>query len=490
MNKDSIEENKAIQDGLERFLDEELAGVRKEQVSPNRTIIYNEEPKEKELKTEFATEVTPKRQASYERRSAGGYTAAAGQPEHRNSVGERQMSHAADTASRRRTSEETDRYRNTDREASAHRRQETVSDRRSIAPEKKHRGYEPPVSENRKKQHKKSNRKADKRQKKKENDGKKKDRLSKPKKILLIIGIVILAFFLWWYLTMGRIYHKMNYEKSDELASGSLKEQGVINVLLIGNDSRENGEDGRSDAMILISISNKTKTIHMTSLLRDMYVDIPGHDSNRLNAAYAYGGPALLCETIKQNLDIEVNRYVLVNFQAFASLVDAVGGVDLEVTNEEVQWINAYLNEYNLLEGKEMTTDYLDTSLSGEIHLNGPQALAYSRNRYIGTDFGRTERQRKVLSAVMKKLPLAMATNSGELIDGLFPNLTTNLTQTEMYSLSTQASKLLTYDVVQSTVPAEGTYSNATIRKMAVLQVDFEANKKLLKQEIYGQEEQ
>ena len=422
MNKDSIEENKAIQDGLERFLDEELAGVRKEQVAPNRTIIYNEEPKEKELKTEFATEVTPKRQASYERRPAGGYTAAAGQPEHRSSVGERQMSHAADAASRRSTSEETDRYRNIDREASAHRRPETISDRRSIAPEKKHRGYEPPVSENRKKQHKKSNRKADKRQKKK--DGNKKD-----------------------------------------------------------------GEDGRSDAMILISISNKTKTIHMTSLLRDMYVDIPGHDGNRLNAAYAYGGPALLCETIKQNLDIEVNRYVLVNFQAFASLVDAVGGVDLEVTNEEVQWINAYLNEYNLLEGKEMTTDYLDTSLSGEIHLNGPQALAYSRNRYIGTDFGRTERQRKVLSAVMKKLPLAMATNSGELIDGLFPNLTTNLTQTEMYSLSTQASKLLTYDVVQSTVPAEGTYSNATVRKMAVLQVDFEANKKLLKQEIYGQEE-
>ncbi len=96
----------------------------KKQVAPNRTIIYNEEPKEKELKTEFATEVTPKRQASYERRSAGGYTAAAGQPEHRSSVGERQMSPAADAASRRRTSEETDRYRNIDREASAHRRQE------------------------------------------------------------------------------------------------------------------------------------------------------------------------------------------------------------------------------------------------------------------------------------------------------------------------------------------------------------------------------
>lgn len=298
--------------------------------------------------------------------------------------------------------------------------------------------------------------------------------------ILLFIGMGGL------YAIVGSIYNKMGYEEVQSYSREPMKESGVINILLIGNDSRENGEDGRSDAMILVSISDKTKTITMTSLLRDMYVEIPGHDGNRLNAAYSYGGPELLMQTIEQNFDIKVHRYALVNFQAFANLVDAVGGVDLELSNEEVNYVNGYLVEYNMLEGKPEGTDYLDTSLSGMIHLNGPQALAYTRNRYIGTDFGRTERQRKVLAAVMKKMPGTLAVNSGELIDGLFPNLTTNLTKNECFRLSLNGSKFLTYELVQQAIPAEGTYSNATIRKMAVLQVDFEANKRILQESIYG----
>ena len=228
----------------------------------------------------------------------------------------------------------------------------------------------------------------------------------------------------------------------------------------------------------------------MTSLLRDMYVDIPGRNGNRLNAAYSFGGPELLLETVKQNLGIEVNRYAVVNFQAFANLVDAVNGVDLELTNEEVKWVNAYLNEYNELRGMPMETDYLDTSLSGMIHLNGAQSLAYSRNRFIGTDFGRTERQRKVLSAVMKKLPAALVTNPNGLINGLFPNLTTNLTQTECLRLSLMGGKLLTYDIVQESIPLEGTYSSVTIRGMDVLQVDFDRNRAYLQEQLYGKKTQ
>lgn len=308
----------------------------------------------------------------------------------------------------------------------------------------------------------------------------------KGKKLLLIFGILAAICVIGWYALVSAIYGKMAYNRTEALAGTPLKSEGVYNILLIGNDSRSQGDDGRSDAMILLSITKKTRSIQMISLLRDMYVDIPGHDGNRLNAAYAYGGPELLIETIKQNLGIEVNRYVVVNFQAFANLVDAVGGVDLELTNEEVQWVNAYLNEYNMLRDMPIDTDYLDTSLSGMIHLNGPQALAYSRNRYIGTDFGRTERQRKILSAVIKKLPLTAFTNMGELIDGLFPNLTTNLTKEECMLLSLQAGKLVTYELVQSSVPVEGSYTNATIRGMAVLQVDFEANKRYLRENIYG----
>ena len=315
----------------------------------------------------------------------------------------------------------------------------------------------------------------------------KKKKHSGLKKFLIFILILLAIFFGGLYLAVGVVYDQMNYEQNESV-SGPLKENGVTSVLLIGSDSRTSGTEGRSDAMILITISDRTKTVHMTSLLRDMYVEIPGYEGNRLNAAYAYGGPELLMETINQNLGTEVYHYAVVNFEAFANLVDAVGGVELELTNEEVQWVNAYLNEYNELRGMPMETDYLDTSLSGNIHLNGAQALAYCRNRYIGTDFARTQRQRNVLSAVMKKLPGALITNPGGLINGLFPNLTTNLTQGECMRLAMMAGKLLTYDIVQDSLPLDGTYSNATIREMSVLQVDFDQNRAYIRKEIYGEE--
>jgi len=306
------------------------------------------------------------------------------------------------------------------------------------------------------------------------------------KRFLVAVLIIVLLIAALQYYLVGVVYNKMNYESIETVATEPMKDEGVVNILLIGNDSRENGEDGRSDAMILLSINSKSKKIYMTSLLRDIYVDIPGHDGNRLNAAYSFGGAELLMETVEQNFDIEVNRYVLVNFEAFAKLVDAVGGVDLELSSEEVEYVNAYLWEYNILTERPEGTDYMDTSLSGMVHLNGPQALAYSRNRYIGTDFGRTERQRKVLSAVMKNLPASVLTNPNELIDGLMPNLTTNLTQSECYKLSFLAAKLLSYDIVQSSIPLEGTYKDANIRGMAVLEVDFDANKKYIQENIYS----
>lgn len=305
-------------------------------------------------------------------------------------------------------------------------------------------------------------------------------------RFIFIATILLLVCVFLWETLVTSVYRKMTYIPATVLAQEKMSDDGVTNILLIGSDSRVEEDEGRSDAMILLSISNKTRSIQMISLLRDMYVEIPGHGSNRLNAAYAFGGPELLMETISQNFDIEVNRYVVVNFQAFANLVDAVNGVEIEVTNEEVSWINAYLNEYNLLRDMPVDTDYLDVSLSGNITLNGPQALAYSRNRYIGTDFGRTERQRKVLTAIIKKLPKAMLTNAEDISEGLFPNLTTNLTKDECKELSLDVAKLLLFDLEQSSVPVEGTYKDANIRGMAVLEVDFETNRKYLKKKIYG----
>ena len=308
------------------------------------------------------------------------------------------------------------------------------------------------------------------------------------RKFLTAVILIVALLGAGLYSLVGWVYNKLNYEVVASVAELPMQEDGVVNVLLIGNDSRENGEDGRSDAMILLSVSSRTKTIYMTSLLRDMYVQIPGHDDNRLNAAYSFGGAELLMETVEKNFNIPVNRYVQVNFEAFANLVDAVDGVELELTEKEVEYVNGYLVEYNMLLDRPQGTDNLDPSVSGLIHLNGPQALAYCRNRYLGTDFGRTERQRKVLEAVIRKLPKTLLTNGPQLVEGLMPNLTTNLTQNECFRLSLMAAKLLSYDIEASSIPQPGTYQDATIRKMAVLQIDFEANRQYLKKQLYGEE--
>ena len=313
---------------------------------------------------------------------------------------------------------------------------------------------------------------------------KKKKSFPKPLAILLVICLLIIGL---WYGAVSICYGQMNYKEIESLTASPMKEDGVINLLLIGNDSRSNDTDGRSDAMILLSISRKTKTISIMSLLRDMYVEIPEHSGNRLNAAYSYGGPELLMETLEKNLGIEVNRCIQVNFEAFANLTDAVGGVDLELTNGEVQYVNGYLAEYNVLTGRAEGTDYLDSTLSGQIHLNGPQALAYCRNRYIGTDFGRTERQRKVLTEILHKLPLSLLTNPAGIVTGLFPNLTTNLTKGEFLELSLHIFHLASYDMVQSSIPIDGSYSGASVSEMAVLKVDFAANIQYIRQLLYGE---
>ena len=299
--------------------------------------------------------------------------------------------------------------------------------------------------------------------------------------LLVLLAIVLgLSFFM-----TKKAYSLMTYEEAGDLGDAKLTEDGVTNVLLIGNDSRTNGEDGRSDAMIIVSISTRTGKVLMTSVLRDIYVEIPGYGSNRLNAAYAWGGPELLMKTIEQNFDIPVNRYVLVNFEAFANVVDAVGGIDLELTPDEVIWLNAYLNEYNELRGKEFGYDYIYQLEGGMLHLNGAQALAYSRNRYIGMDFGRTERQRKVMEEIIKKLPGTVIKDFGGFVEALCPNLTTNLTFTECYTLLLRAPFALRYERVSGSLPLENTWWNETIDSMAVLGVDFEANKAYLKENLY-----
>lgn len=317
--------------------------------------------------------------------------------------------------------------------------------------------------------------------------GKKRKKSSRLKKKLIAVGCVVALLFLGLYALSYSIVSKTNYEKleTDYVRPADVeKVRGVKNILLIGTDARSSEEDGRSDSMIILSINSKKNRMVMTSILRDSYVEIPGHGNNRINAAYSYGQEDLLIQTIEQNFKIPIDAYAKVDFFSFIDIVDAVGGVEIDVTDEEMKWINAYLNETNELLGKEFGDGYL--TQSGRINLTGKQALSYARIRYIGTDFQRTERQREILSAVAAKVK-ANPSSVSKLMGTVLPKITTNIPDTELTLMGMKAPLYLGYDVEQIHLPADGTWSNATINKMSVLQLDFEKNIQYFKDVVYGE---
>ncbi|MCH5281282.1 MAG: LCP family protein [Lachnospiraceae bacterium] len=330
-------------------------------------------------------------------------------------------------------------------------------------------------------------------------------------KILAGILGMILLLCLSVYFTLHSYYIKMNTvnskretewisvsqnEEKQEQTEDALEtetmelfgDERVFNILLIGYDEREGVGGKRSDSMILLSINRDSKELIATSIMRDIYVEIPGHGSNRINAAYAYGGEELLVKTIEQNFRIKINRYVSVDFFVFIDIVDKLGGVEIEVKDEEVETMNGYINDLNFLLVNFKDTDCL--SEGGMYLLNGKQALAYSRIRYVGdADFERTKRQRRVLEQIFYKIKECNLTEMNELLEVLLPEVTTDLTEGEVISLMLNMNTYKKYALVEHRIPYDGTYSFRRIEGMAVLGIDLEENIRMMKRDIYKQDE-
>lgn len=263
-------------------------------------------------------------------------------------------------------------------------------------------------------------------------------------------------------------------ENLEEMKSSSNLETDSFNIMIIGVDSREDDYTGRSDAMILVSVNKSNNSITLTSFLRDIYVSIPGYGSNRLNAAYEYGGADLLKSTLEANFGISFDKYVIANFYSVMDIVDLVGGVDLEITDAEMEVLNDYVTSQNKLLGNAEGTDIINTS--GAVHLNGNQALAYSRIRYVGTDFARTGRQRQVIQLVYDKVKEMSLLEIFSLMEEFLPNLSTNLSQGDCASLLLTLINSSSYTMNSMSIPIDGTWSDATISGMAVLSIDFQTN--------------
>ena len=244
---------------------------------------------------------------------------------------------------------------------------------------------------------------------------------------------------------------------------------GIVNILLIGQDRREGEETARSDSMILCTYHRKTGNVTMTSFLRDLYVPIPGHHSNRINAAYSEGGAALLDDTLRENFSLHIDGNIEVDFSQFAQIIDLLGGVELELREDEAAEINKET-------GSELA--------AGTQVLNGEQALTYARIRKLDADgdFSRTSRQRKVMNALVSRYRNMQWKELLPLMDQLLPLISTDMNYGKLVLLAMEIMpKLSGAQITSQRIPADGTFSDEKIDGMAVLSADLEANRQLLR---------
>ena len=244
---------------------------------------------------------------------------------------------------------------------------------------------------------------------------------------VLAIGTVILASKLSKIETTELNAENLNI--SDEVEH----ETGYVNVALFGLDSRENdlGKGNRSDTIMIASLNRETKEVKLVSVFRDTLLELEDGSYNKANAAYAFGGPEEAVSMLNRNLDMNIEKYVTVNFNALVDVIDALGGLDVTMTAEEVGHMNNYCVETSKVTGKDY--ERIDPQEAGTYHLNGVQAVSYSRIRYTaGGDFLRSARQRTILMMIADKAKTMGISELNKIADDVFPQISTNFTLTEM----------------------------------------------------------
>ena len=255
----------------------------------------------------------------------------------------------------------------------------------------------------------------------------------------------------------------------------------VYNILLIGVDQRREGGYANSDSMILLSINKETRRILMISFMRDLYCNIEGAGVRKLNAAHAIGGPDLLVRTIENNYKVDIDNYARVNFFTMIDLVNKVGGIELDITEEELPYVNRYVRNLCGLAGVKARKHLL--SSAGTYLCDGYQTVAYSRIRYVGSDYQRTQRQRTVLTKLIEKARTLSLLEINDLVSTILPDITHDISEVRMLRLLAGVPAFLTYDLAQSRVP----YADLYVSRNEILYPEMEATIARLQEEIYGQ---
>ncbi|MBP3256282.1 MAG: LCP family protein [Clostridia bacterium] len=263
------------------------------------------------------------------------------------------------------------------------------------------------------------------------------------KRILTVLAIILLVLIIivsgglaagYGYISskLGKMQHVELVE--EELNISKTVEDKYRNVAIFGVDSRSSnlGKGNRSDCIIIASLNNETKEVRLISVYRDSYLEIDGYGLDKVTHAYSYGEAPLAIKTLNKNLDLNIKEFVTVNFDAVAEAVDALGGIEMDLTSEEVKYLNNYIDETANVTGKS----HAKVTSAGKQTLNGVQAVAYSRIRYTeGGDAKRTERMRDVIEAMAKKARTLSVGEINDLLDQILPLVYTNISVSDILAL-------------------------------------------------------
>lgn len=316
----------------------------------------------------------------------------------------------------------------------------------------------------------------------------------KERRGLKIFGIIVLVLIILLALIVGSVFvfinsklskmQQVDIDETDLGVSSQAEENlsGYRNIALFGIDSRDSslGKGNRSDCIIIASINNNTKEVKLISVYRDTYVNIEGHGLDKITHAYSYGEAPLALKTLNENFDLNITEFVTVNFDAVAEAINALGGVTINVQEDELQYINQYIegtSESTGIESEKVTS-------AGTQTLDGVQAVAYSRIRYTeGGDYKRTERMRTVVEAMVEKFKTKNISEMNKIIDRILPEVYTNITASDIFALLPSVASFKVTDSIGWPYETKG----ITLDRWYGVPVTLESNVQQLHEEAFGE---
>lgn len=286
-----------------------------------------------------------------------------------------------------------------------------------------------------------------------------------------------------------------NYEKVNALDEAIYKnlsddtyimdDKQVTNILFIGSDDSNILEREISDSIVVLSINQETEKIVATTLLKDIYLQIPGVGNNKLHVAYDTGGAELLLETVQLNFKIKIDRYIKMDLFSFISIIDTIGGITIEVEDQEIKKINTYISNINILLKEKRNNDFLTSS--GTYLLNGKQALAYYRNQYTNEQTSsRKGKDQEIVQAIFDKVRKQNFLEMNSTLNSILPQITTNYSENEILALLLMMPTYMKYNIENWSLPMYYTYEKTEVYGSTVLGIDFHKNINELYKRVYN----